>query len=124
MRGVWIIAILALAASATARERHPQHTVISTPTSEALELERRRVRPDAFGGALLAGAAGALALGWRPASSRAKREETRLIRPGAYEDVRRTDDSAVPLTASRPSPSATAYRPAPPAPLEVKLPTP
>ena len=122
MRGVWIIAILALAAPAAARERHPQHTAISTPTSEALELERRRARPDTVGGALLAGAAGVMALGWRPASSRPKREETRLICPGTYEEVRRTDDSAVPLTPHRPSPPATAYQPAPPVPLEVKLP--
>ncbi|NYD89353.1 hypothetical protein [Sphingomonas melonis] len=122
MRGVWIIAILALAAPATARERHPQHTAISTPTSEALESERRRARLNPVGGALLAGAAGAMALGWRPAPSRPKREETLFIRPGAYEDVRRTDDSAVPLTPHRPSPPATAYQPAPPVPLEVKLP--
>jgi hypothetical protein len=124
MQGVWIIAVFALAAPATARERHPQHTATSTPTSDALDLERRRARPRIFDGVLVGGAAGAMALGWRPASSRAKREGTRPIRPGAYEDVRRTDDSAVPLTASRPSLSATAYRPAPPAPLEVKLPTP
>jgi hypothetical protein len=124
MRGVWIIAIFALAAPATARERHPRHTAISTPTSEALDLERRRARPSIFDGVLVGGAAGTTALGWRPASPRVKREETRLIRPGAYEDVRRTDDSAVPLSTSRLSPSATTYRPAPPAPFEVKLPTP
>jgi hypothetical protein len=121
MRGVWIIAILALAAPATAREWHPQHTAISTPTSEALDLERRRARPGIFDGILVGGAAGAMALGWRPASSRPKREETRLIRPGAYKDFVRTDDSVVPLTPHRPSLPATAYRPAPPAPLEVKL---
>ena len=119
MRGVWIVTMLAVATPAVARDRHSQYSAIWTPSSEMLERERRQHCMSPTGGALI-GASGAMM-----ALARRRKPQSYapppMLRRWDY-DVNRGNGSEAPLSPNAPMSRPTTYRPAPPVPLEVRLP--